>query len=267
MINIYLDPILLRGDSITLSWHGLFLGLGILVSYLIMVREGTRRGFSRPALSELALWLALLGFASSRLLYVLEHWNRYVADPLSILAVRQGGLTLKGGILGGIVATFFYARWKQLSFWRLLDVLAIALPLGSVVGRVGCTINGDVWGLPTHGSWGLIYWHGDAAIPPELLGVPTFPAPMMLQLWNLGLFVLLLALHGRVACDGFLATVYLIVYAWGRLIIGTWQAGEVVLLGLKSTQLTALGISLLGIVLLIYLRSSRELMSTRPIGQ
>ena len=77
-----------------------------------------------------------------------------------------------------------------------MDVVALALPLGSVVGRLGCTINGDVWELPTNGYWGLVYLNSGSAIPPELLGVPTFPAPMTLQVWNLVLFVLLLALRG-----------------------------------------------------------------------
>ncbi|GAB4528281.1 MAG: hypothetical protein Kow0063_04340 [Anaerolineae bacterium] len=270
MVNIYLDPILLQWGPITVSWHGLCLVVGIVVSYLVIVREGTRKGFSRPALSKLALWLAVPGLAGARLLYTLEHWHLYAADPLRILALHQGGSTIRGGIVGGVLAAFFYARWTQLSFWKLVDVVAIALPLGSVVGRLGCTINGDVWGMPTDGSWGLVYWHSDAAIPPELLGVPTFPAPTILQLWNLGIFALLLALRGRAAYDGFLATVYLIVYALGRFIISTWQAGEIVLLGLKSTQITALGMLILGLVLMIYLPPKQQGVcfdgANQPVG-
>jgi phosphatidylglycerol:prolipoprotein diacylglycerol transferase len=114
MVNIYLDPILLQWGPITVWWHGLCLAVGVLVSYLIFIRVGTRKGFSRPALSELALWLAVLGLACARLLCVSEYWQVYAADPLRLLAVHHGGLTVNGGILSGLLAAFFYARWKKL---------------------------------------------------------------------------------------------------------------------------------------------------------
>ena len=121
--------------------------------------------------------------------------------------------------------------------WKLLDVLAVAVPLGYVVGRVGCTINGDVWGLPTGGSWGLVYWNSQALIPPELLGVPTFPAPTVLQVWNLGLLVLLLALRRRAFYNGLLFSTYLVGYGACRFIVATWQAGSRYSFGLKFIQL------------------------------
>jgi phosphatidylglycerol:prolipoprotein diacylglycerol transferase len=226
-----------------------------VVWYLIAVREGTRKGFSRQSLSELALWSVVLGFVSARLLHVLQYWRFYKAAPLRILAVHEGGLTVNGAIFGVVVVTVVFARWKRLNLWKLVDVLAMAAPVAFVVARVGCTINGDVWGLPTNGSWGLVYWHRNASIPPELLGVPTFPAPTVLQLWNLGLLVLLLTLRRRVPGDGFLFAVYLGVYALGRFIVNLWQAGDVVVLGLKFFQVVALVLFLLGAGLMIYLQS------------
>jgi phosphatidylglycerol:prolipoprotein diacylglycerol transferase len=154
-----------------------------------------------------------------------------------------------------MAATFVFARREQLGFWGLMDVVAIAAPLGFAVGRVGCLIEGDVWGVPTDGTWGLVYWHTGTSIPPELLGVPTFPAPVVLQLWNLGLCALLVALRGRAPYDGFLFSTFLAVYGAGRFIVNAQQAGEVLLLGLKFIQIVGLGFMFLGIVFMVYLSS------------
>ena len=264
MINIGIDPILLRWGPLTISWHGLFIAAGVLAFYLLAVGEGARKGFSHQLLSELAFWLVLSGLVCARLLHVLQHWRSYSDAPLRILAIHQGGLTVNGALVGVIVATVLFARWKHLNLWRLLDVLAFAAPLAFVVGRVGCTINGDVWGLPTEGSWGLVYWHHNASLPPALLGVPTVPAPILLQLWNLGLFLLLLILRRRVPVEGFLFATYLTVYAVGRFVVNIWQADPAVVLGLKFFQLVALGFILLGITLMVFLRHRGRLVPADP---
>lgn len=82
-----------------------------MVLYLIAVREGTRKGFSRQSLSELAVWSVVLGFVGARLLHVLQYWRFYKAAPLKILAVREGDLTMNGAIFGVVVVTVVFAHW------------------------------------------------------------------------------------------------------------------------------------------------------------
>jgi phosphatidylglycerol:prolipoprotein diacylglycerol transferase len=252
-----MDPILAQWGPFTLSWHGLWLAAGVLVFYLLLVREGKQRGFDRESLSELALWILVAGLAGARLFHVVQEWRVYAAEPLRILAVYEGGLTVNGAVCGAVAAAVLFARRKGVGFWRLADAMVMAAPLAFVVGRVGCTINGDVPGLPTNGSWGLVYTHPHAFLPAAWLGIPTFPAPTVLQLWNLGLFLLLRFLRDRVPADGFLAAIYLGVYGLGRFVTNIWQAGEVAALGLKYIQLMALGLILLGAVLAVYLQFGR----------
>jgi phosphatidylglycerol:prolipoprotein diacylglycerol transferase len=261
MIEIGIDPILLRWGPLALSWHGLLLAAGVLAMYLMVVREGTRKGFSRQSLSELALWSVVPGILGARLLFVLGDWRSVVNDPLSIFALHEGGITVNGAILGVFLGTIVYARRKQIPLWKLADTLAIAAPLAFVLGRVGCTIIGDVWGVPTNGSWGLVYTHANAFLPLELLGVATWPAPIALQIWNLGLYLLLRAVQNRMPGDGYLFGIYVTVYALGRFLVNTWQAGEAVLFGLKYLQIVALVLITLGIMVLIFRRYRMSLVS------
>jgi phosphatidylglycerol:prolipoprotein diacylglycerol transferase len=258
MVHINIDPILLQWGSFSISWHGLFHAAGASVIYLLVVRIGTREGFTRQSLSKLAFWAVFSGLIGARLVHVGGNWNFYRTAPHKIFFIHEGGLTVNGAILGVFICTVVYARWKQLDLWKLVDVLAIAAPIAFIVGRIGCTINGDVWGLPTNSSWGLVYWHPNSFVPPELLGVPTFPAPILHQLWNIGLLLLLLTLRKRLPGDGILFVIYLVFYALGRFVVNIWQPGEVLILGLKFFQIVALLFMLLGLALIFYLRRRHQ---------
>jgi phosphatidylglycerol:prolipoprotein diacylglycerol transferase len=270
MIHIDIDPILFRWGAIAIGWHGLWLAASVFIAYQAFTLEGRRKGIDHHYLSELILWTAILGYIGARLLHVLDHWQVYAAQPARILAVHKGGLALYGALIGGTIATVGYARWKNLSFWYLADAIAVMIPMGEIVGRVGCTINGDVAGVPIQGSWGLVYWHPNASIPAYLLGVPTFPAPTMLQIWNVGLLALFLVLRKRLHLSGSLFLTCMIAYSLGRFIVSIWQPGEPLLFGLKKTQALSLAIISLGILLLLYLRtqasSSSHASSNRQNG-
>jgi phosphatidylglycerol:prolipoprotein diacylglycerol transferase len=264
MIHIRIDPVLFQWRDVIVGWHGLGLAAGLFVAYQVIVREGRRKGIARHHLDELLCWIAVLGYIGARLLHVLDHWEVYATQPLKILALYEGGVRLYGALVGGMVATIVYARWRNLSFWHLADAVTMGIPASQIVGRVGCVINGDVWGLPTNGSWGLVYWHPDAAIPPRFLGVPTFPAPIVLQVWNVGLLTLLLVLGRRSHIPGSVFSTGLTGYSLGRLIVNVWQPGDPFLFRLKRTQVTSLALIVLGALLLLYVRIQAQSSSRTP---
>jgi len=243
MIHIRIDPTLLRLGPITLAWHGVWLAGGVLVGFLLFLREGRKKGLDRDLLLQLLMWVLVAGFVGARLLHVLLYdWEAYAARPLSILAVQTGGLSVYGALIGGTLAVAAFTRWKRLPFWRLADAAMVGIAAGEIVGRVGCTIAGDVPGVPTGGSWGLIYWHPASGVPPDLLGVPTFPAPIAMQVWNAGLLLLLLLLRRRVQIPGALFLTGMIAYSAGRFLISIWQPEDPLFWGIKPTQLVALAV-------------------------
>jgi phosphatidylglycerol:prolipoprotein diacylglycerol transferase len=188
----------------------------------------------------------------------LYDWHTYAAQPLRILAVNEGGLAVYGGLIGGALALATCARRRQLPFWGLADAVALAIPLGLIVGRVGCTIAGDACGIPTRGAWGLVYTHPDSAVPRYLLGVPTFPAPIAMMLGNAGLLTLLLILRRRVRRVGDLFLAFLVVYSVGRFVLSFWQVEPALLLGLHPTQLAALAVAVAAVPWLLLPRFARR---------
>lgn len=262
MVDITINPVLVQWGPIAIGWHGLWLAAGIVLGYLVFRFESRRVELDRDRLTGFLLWLAISGYIGARLLHVfLYDWETYAGQPLKILAVQEGGLAVYGGLIGGTIAAVAYARWKDLAFWHLADATAVPIAAGVIVGRVGCTILGDVAGLPTNGAWGLVYWHPNAAVPAHLLGVPTFPAPIMMQFWNVGLLLLLFALRKRLQLPGALFLIFLIVYSVGRFLISIWQPESLLLFGLRPTQLVALLVTSLAILSLVYLRKEASAFS------
>jgi phosphatidylglycerol:prolipoprotein diacylglycerol transferase len=209
----------------------------------VFLHEGRRKAMDRDPLLQMLVWVLASGYVGARLFHVvLYEWEAYAAQPLRILDVGAGGLSVYGALVGGTLTVAVYARRKGLAFWDLADAAVVGIAAGEIVGRVGCAIAGDVAGVATDGSWGLVYWNPNASIPPDLLGVPTFPAPVAMQVWDLGLLILLVVLRKRMQPAGALFLIGMIVYSAGRFIVSMWQPEKSLLWGLKPTQAVAVGV-------------------------
>ena len=254
ILHISIDPILFRWRQVSIGWHGVAWMAGLFVAFWIFIHESETKGVDSAQLLRLVTWAALAGYAGARLLYIVQHWETFAAQPIQALRLHQGGIKLFGALAGAMLVMAAYAWYKKLPFWVLADALAVGLPAAEAIGRTGCTLNGDVWGIPTHAPWGLVYWHPNASIPSHLLGVPIFPIPIMIQAWNAALLLLILVLKKRSLPRGALFVTLLIGYSLGRFVIGTWQAQDPLLFGLKQTQVSSLGVIGLATLLLVYMK-------------
>jgi phosphatidylglycerol---prolipoprotein diacylglyceryl transferase len=240
VINITIDPYPIQWGSFILSWHGVFLALGVLVTCLLFLWVGKKQGLATPDSGQLMMWIMGSGLVGARVVEVIGSWPLYRLVPIEILRIQDGGVSVTGAVLGGFLALLLYARRHFLSVGGLADIFAIIAPVGLLIGRTGCLIIGDVAGIPQNSQWGVIYWHPSSSIPSELIGTPTFPAPIFLQALDIMLLVLALVLRRASLCPGMLWAVFLQVYGLGRFLIGFWQLGPRDLTGLIYIQWVSL---------------------------
>ena len=143
---------------LAISPHGIGVALGFLVGARLLVRRARARG--GPPESDLwnALFYGLLGaMVGARVGYVLGHVPELTdggRDLLGLLRVWEGGLSLLGGITGGVLAALPYLLRRKMGFWRTMDLAAPGMALGIFVGRVGDLVIGDHLGEPTAMPWG-----------------------------------------------------------------------------------------------------------------
>lgn len=268
IIDVTFDPIIARLGPVELGWHGIFTALAVVAAVWLGLRRAERRGLPAEPLGRVATWALVGGVLGARLFHVLDHLPYYRANPLEGLAVWEGGIAVYGAFLGGIAAALLAARGAELPTWPLLDAAAPAMLVGQAIGRLGCFSNGDAWGAPTGGPWGVVYWHPNDLLPPGLLGVPTHPYP----LYEIAAVALLLGWLGLTrdwlrAQPGRLFLVAAVGYSIVRFGLTFFRQETVLFGGLQEAQLVALATGLVALgTLLVRWRGQRGAGRAAPLS-
>lgn len=138
----------------TLYFFGLMIGIGAIVGLLLAVKEAKRRGLNHNLLTDGILYSIIAGVIGARIVYiVIYNPVYYFSNPIEIFAIHQGGLSIHGGILGGLLFGIWFMKRHKMSVWQTLDLIAPSLILAQGISRIGC----DVFGGPILSSlpWGI----------------------------------------------------------------------------------------------------------------
>ena len=165
-----LFTITIGGFHFALRWYALAYIAGILAAWRIMVflvrRQslwGGRTTASEVQIENLISWLILGIIIGGRLGYVLFYQpTYYLSNPAEILKVWQGGMAFHGGFLGVVVVAIAFSKQQKIPLLATADLLAIAAPVGLMLGRLANFINAELWGRPTKLPWGVAF-PGEAA--------------------------------------------------------------------------------------------------------
>ena len=259
MIEINIDPVLLRLGPLVITWHGFFTAVGVLFGIWLATRLGIERGYTEDDIMSVALWGVVGGIVGARLVHVIDQWGYYVRDPIAILKVNEGGLAIYGSIIGGPLGGAIYARWRGFSIPRLLDIGGMGLILGMAIGRLGDVINGEHHGADATIPWSVRYTN------PNTLGdlqVPVHLAVGYELIWDvlvLGFCMWLLA-RRAFPRDGMVFWAMIALYALGRFVVQFYRLDTPFLWGLSQAQLLAFASGAFATWVLVYLsaRSRRE---------
>lgn len=152
------------GNSFAISPHGLGIAVGFLIGGWLLGKIGPKRGVSAEHISTMLFWGLIGAILGARLFYVIAHVSEF-DSPLEWLEVWKGGISLLGGIAGGILINIRRMRGYGYRFFQVMDPLAPSLALGITIGRIGDLIIGDHLGKPT--SWFLAWtYRGGSLAPP-----------------------------------------------------------------------------------------------------
>lgn len=156
-----INPVALELGPIRIYWYGLMYLLSFLTCWLLTryrVKQG-RGPLSLEALGDLMLFWAPLGvIVGGRLGYVLfYHFDLFLASPLYLFKIWEGGMSFHGGLIGVIIAFVWFAKRKKVSLWDIGDLIAPSVPAGILLGRIGNFINGELWGRVSDVPWAMVF--------------------------------------------------------------------------------------------------------------
>jgi phosphatidylglycerol:prolipoprotein diacylglycerol transferase len=164
-----IDPVIVHLGPLAIHWYGVGYIVGILFAWWYAKRLVTNPKLwangvlpMKPEdLDDFIVWAAIGVVLGGRTGYVLFYdLPRYIANPLDIFAVWQGGMSFHGGLLGTVLAMVLFARSRKILTWSLLDVVAAGVPVGLGLVRLANFINSELWGRLSDAPWAVVFPNG-----------------------------------------------------------------------------------------------------------
>lgn len=152
------DPVAVSIGPLSIHWYGLLFAMAFVAGLRIMGRMYEREGRSREELDSLLGYVVFGAIVGARLGHCLLYDPAYyLASPLEIFKIWEGGLASHGGVVGILIVVGAYARLKGVPLWWLLDRIAVPAALGGAFIRLGNFMNSEIVGMPTIAPWAVIF--------------------------------------------------------------------------------------------------------------
>lgn len=241
--------------GVNIYFYGVIMAMAIVAGTLISDYIGEKfYSLKKETIVDLAPYLIIFGILGARLYYCLLNFNFYLRFPTEIIAIRHGGISIHGAIIGGLVGLIIIAHRKKLSIPKLCDVTAVGLPFAQAIGRWGNFFNSEAFGTPTNLPWKLYIAPQYRPIPYTNYNYfhPTFLYESILDLLIFGILLLIIkkTKNGK---DGNIALLYLILYSIVRIFVENIRIDSVCyIFGIPVAIAVSIGIIILSTIILIY---------------
>ena len=166
-----IDPVAIHLGPVMIRWYALAYITGILGGWWLIGKLDRQcyptSMLDKKNLDDMIVWGVLGVVLGGRTGYVLFYnFSYFISHPTEILQMWHGGMSFHGGALGVIFGFYLFARVHKLSYFRLMDMICCAVPIGLFFGRLANFVNGELYGRITDSPWGMIFPNGG-----------PFPAP------------------------------------------------------------------------------------------
>ena len=234
--------------------YGFMLMMAFYSCYYFLNKDLNHLGYDAKLASDIVFAAAVGGILGSKIYYLIENFERVKADPSGMI-LSGAGLVFLGGLMGGTLGVTYVIRKNNLSWLKFADIVAPLLILGYAVGRIGCFLVGDDYGLPTHVAWGLEFPNG---LPPSTYSVfqsyypwvslegfspgvlKVHPTQIYESIIGFGIFYFLYKRRKKVLVVGSLFFTYLIFAGSERFLIEFLRVNTKYFFELSASQLISL---------------------------
>jgi len=251
--------------GLDVAWYGVLITLGMILAFVYCSFRAKYEGIKSDDLIDLAILIIVFCIVGARLYYVIFEFSHFIAKGgtfwqnlwqtiLNIINIRDGGLAIYGGVLGGFFAALIISKRKRIRFPILLDVLVGGVLIGQIIGRWGNFMNGEAFGYETDILWrmGIKKISAGGLYSTYMEVHPTF---LYESLWNLVGFVLMAIFYKKKKFHGQHFAFYLIWYGAGRAVIEALRTDSLWLFGegtIRVSQAVGIITCIIGIVIAVF---------------
>ena len=291
-----MKPTLFKIGNFELRIYSLMYILAFIIGIKIAEKDDVakKRGIKdKKMIEDFAFFAMISGIIGARAYYVIMKFNEYASNPISILKVWEGGLAIHGGIIGGLIGSYLYAKKYKISLWTLTDMGVGPLLFGQFLGRFGNLANGEIHGVPTFTPlnvilfgkfkewwtayqsmsldvqskfrelvpWGLVFPQNSPA-GMEFPNYPLHPAMLYEAVLNLIGFILLWFYFRKKEYNpGVLSMIYLIMYAIIRVFVSTFRVEDLIVpgLGIRAPYLISIVMIVMAVIGIKYFSKTKRI--------
>ena len=253
-----------------IRFYGLIIALGLILGVVYALKRREQFGISEDDLLDGVLWIAPFAILCARLYYCAFEWERYAANPISILYIWEGGIAIYGAVIGAALGVFIHCKFiKKISVLAVLDLVSLGFMIGQFMGRWGNFFNREAFGAETDSVFRMgLYTYttlsGDVFAWQDSLGGPAaymdraqlhyyHPTFLYESLWNFVGFILIHFLSKKRKYDGQVALMYVAWYGLGRSFIEGLRTDSLWWSNFRVSQVLAAASCLLAVIALIIL--------------
>jgi phosphatidylglycerol:prolipoprotein diacylglycerol transferase len=226
-------PILFSLGKIKIYSYGFMVALTLLLGIIWVGRAAEKRKLATfDQIIDFAFYVIIGGLLFAKILHIIIEFDLFIKEPKALFTGSAGSFF--GGVIGGFLFGVYYTKKKKIPTWELADVIAQYIPLGHILGRVGCLLSGCCYGVPTDVPWAL------RCSPDHILRHPTQIYEMI---GNLLIFIILWQIRkhaeekGKTYFPGFIFWLYIGLYAINRTITEFTRESQIMAFGwLRTTQ-------------------------------
>ena len=250
-LSFEIDRVAFTIGGVSIYWYGVCIAVGLCLALVFAFRHSIEFGVDPDGMVDVILIGVVLGIASARAYYVAMAPFQY-QSIWEMIAIRDGGLAIYGGIIGGFLFGGLACKWRKVPVLPMFDLTAMGFLVGQCCGRWGNFFNQEAFGCNTTLPWGMYsegtrsYLMGSTVtvqngvtIDPNLPVHPTF---LYESIWCLVGFILLFRYIKKRKFNGDITLRYLIWYGAGRFWIEALRTDSLMLvpsIGLRVSQLIA----------------------------
>jgi phosphatidylglycerol:prolipoprotein diacylglycerol transferase len=251
--SLHMRVVLFHIGNYAVHSYGIIVVLAVLLGMGVGIYFAKQEGKYSEHISNLTMYALVGAVIGARFWQVFFfEWSYYSHHLGEIIQIWQGGLSIQGGLVGGLLVAIWYTRKHKINFWELADILAPAIILAQGIGRIACLLNGDAFGSPTGNNYGLVYPPGTAAYS-EYGSKPLFPAEVWEGQLDVVTFALLLIIKQRKLPTGILFLIYNVLYNAERFGLEFLRGDSPRTYGLTAAQWTGISVFVLCILFSIFL--------------
>ena len=240
-------------------YYSLCILLGVVVAYILITREGKKQGLPKEFISDLIFYTLIIGILGARVYYCVFNLDYYLANPSEILKIYNGGLAIHGGVIAGLIFVYFYTKKKNVSFIKILDIVAPAVIIAQSFGRWGNFFNQEAHGgITTYQNLKNMHIPEFIINGMHIEGKYYYPTFFFESIWCLiGFIILMFVRRNKNLRKGFQIGFYFIWYGIGRFFIEALRTDSLMFFNLKIAQIVSLIGIIIGIIIIVTNRNKK----------